>query len=69
MSDFPGDARAWADHHGELSRFASHLFHHVMGAFKALERQQYASPWNRRGLRHARWTARPGRVRRSAGPF
>lgn len=54
MSDFPGEAKAWADNHEQLSRSASHLYHRVMGAFGALHRAQYDAPWRNSRARRAR---------------
>ena len=48
MTDHPGEARIWADHHNEFSLGASRLFHSVLDALSVLSAIQYSAPWKRR---------------------
>lgn len=47
MTDYPGDAQVWAQHHGAMSATASRLFRSTLDAFKALHDIHYAAPWHR----------------------
>lgn len=45
MTEHHDEARLWADHHQDWSRFAARMGHSVLEAFRALTDIQFAAPW------------------------
>jgi hypothetical protein len=43
------EARLWADHHGEFTRWASRIVRETAEAFQVLARLRYDQPWRRTG--------------------
>lgn len=45
MTEHPDEARLWADHHQEWSRFLGGVWSGLGEAFRTLTDIQYAAPW------------------------
>jgi hypothetical protein len=48
MTEHPDEARLWADHHQDWSRFLTGLWSGAGEAFRALNAIQYDAPWKGR---------------------
>lgn len=52
MTEHHTEARLWADHHQDWSRFATNLWHGAGEAFRVLTAIQFAAPWKTDASEH-----------------